>query len=84
MQTDNDFMKIALDQAREAYRCGEVPVGAVLVHEGNVLAQAHNSPIMKNDPSAHAEMLVLRRAGEKIGNYRLAGARSFTLHWNPV
>jgi tRNA(adenine34) deaminase len=77
MQTDNDFMRIALDEAREAYRCGEVPVGAVLVHKGNILAQAHNSPITKNDPSAHAEMLVLRQAGEKIGNYRLAEAQLY-------
>ena len=77
MQTDIDFMKIALEEAREAYRCGEVPVGAVLVLEGNVLAQAHNSPIMRNDPSAHAEMLVLRQAGEKIGNYRLAGVQLY-------
>ena len=72
MQTEIDFMKIALEEAQEAYRCGEVPVGAVLVLEGNVLAQAHNSPIMRNDPSAHAEMLVLRQAAEIIGNYRLA------------
>ena len=77
MQTDDDFMRIALEEAREAYRCGEVPVGAVLVLEGNVLAQAHNSPIMRNDPSAHAEMLALRQVGEKIGNYRLAGAELY-------
>ena len=77
MQTDNDFMEIALEEAQEAYRCGEVPVGAVLVLEGNILARAHNSPITKNDPSAHAEMLVLRLAGEKIGNYRLAGAELY-------
>ena len=70
-------MKIALAQAEDAYRCGEVPVGAVLVREGNILAQAHNSPIAKNDPSAHAEMLVLRQAGDKIGNYRLAGAELY-------
>ena len=77
MSTDNDFMKIALEEAREAYRLGEVPVGAILVLDGKILAQAHNSPIMKNDPSAHAEMLVLRQAGEKIGNYRLTGAELF-------
>ena len=70
-------MKIALAQAEDAYRRGEVPVGAVLVREGNILAQAHNSPIAKNDPSAHAEMLVLRQAAELIGNYRLAGAELY-------
>jgi tRNA(adenine34) deaminase len=77
MQTDIDFMKIALDEAQEAYRCGEVPVGAVLVFEGNVLARTHNSPITRNDPSAHAEMMALRQAGEKIGNYRLARAQLY-------
>jgi tRNA(adenine34) deaminase len=77
MSTDNDFMKIALEEAREAYRLGEVPVGAVLVLDGNILARAHNSPITKNDPSAHAEMLVLRQVGNAIGNYRLAGAELY-------
>ncbi|PKN51268.1 MAG: tRNA adenosine(34) deaminase TadA [Deltaproteobacteria bacterium HGW-Deltaproteobacteria-13] len=77
MSTDHDFMKIALEEAEEAYRRGEVPVGAVLVREGNILAQAHNSPIVRNDPSAHAEMLVLRQAGEKIGNYRLTGTELY-------
>jgi tRNA(adenine34) deaminase len=77
LSTDYDFMKIALEEAREAYRFGEVPVGAVLVLDGNILVQAHNSPITKNDPSAHAEMLVLRQAGEKIGNYRLTGAELY-------
>ena len=70
-------MKIALAQAEDAYRRGEVPIGAVLVREGNIMAQAHNSPIAKNDPSAHAEMLVLRQAAELIGNYRLAGAELY-------
>jgi len=77
MQTDNDFMKIALAEAQKAYSLGEVPVGAVLVRKGSILARAHNSPIMRSDPSAHAEMLVLRQAGEKIGNYRLADAELF-------
>ncbi|MGD0280240.1 MAG: tRNA adenosine(34) deaminase TadA [Smithella sp.] len=77
MPADHDFMKIALEEAQEAYRSGEVPVGAVLVHEGNILARAHNSPIMRNDPTAHAEMLALRQAGEKSGNYRLTGAELY-------
>lgn len=70
-------MKIALEEAHEAYRRGEVPVGAVLVREGNILARAHNSPIVKNDPSAHAEILVLRQAAAKIGNYRLNGTELY-------
>ncbi len=77
MSTDYDFMKIALEEAESGYRRGEVPVGAVLVREGNILARAHNSPIITNDPSAHAEMLVLRKAGEILGNYRLAGTELY-------
>lgn len=77
MSTDYDFMKMALEEAESGYRRGEVPVGAVLVREGIVLAQAHNAPIATNDPSAHAEMLVLRQAGEKLGNYRLAGTELY-------
>ncbi|MGD0169079.1 MAG: tRNA adenosine(34) deaminase TadA [Smithella sp.] len=77
MLTDHDFMKIALEEAQEAYRRGEVPVGAVLVLEGNILERAHNSPIMRNDPTAHAEILALRQAGEKFGNYRLTGAELY-------
>ena len=77
MSTDYDFMKIALEEAEAGYRRGEVPVGALLVREGVVLARAHNCPIATNDPSAHAEMLALRRAAEIIGNYRLAGTELY-------
>ena len=77
MPADHDFMKIALEEAQKAYLRGEVPVGAVLVREGDILARTHNSPIMRNDPSAHAEMLALRQAGEKFGNYRLTGAELY-------
>lgn len=77
MSTDYDFMKIAFEEAESGYRRGEVPVGAVLVREGNILARAHNAPIGMKDPSAHAEMLVLRHAGEKLGNYRLAGTELY-------
>ena len=77
MQNDHAFMKIALEEAKSAYSAGEVPVGAVLVHDGRILAQAHNLPITMNDPSAHAEMLALRQAAENIGNYRLVGAELY-------
>ena len=77
MSADYDFMKIALGEAEAAYSRGEVPVGAVLVQGGNILARAHNSPIANNDPSAHAEILALRQAAKKIGNYRLMGAELF-------
>lgn len=77
MPTDNYFMQIALEEANKAFRCDEVPIGAVLVQEGRLLAQAHNAPVTRKDPSAHAEILVLREAGEKTGNYRLTGAELF-------
>lgn len=65
-------MREALRHARRAYREGEVPIGAVVVHKGEVIARAHNRPIHLNDPSAHAEILALRRAGRKLANYRLS------------
>ena len=68
------LMERALRQAALAEAAGEVPVGAVLAMGGEVLAEAHNSPILRCDPTAHAEMLVLREAAAKIGNYRLTGA----------
>jgi tRNA(adenine34) deaminase len=72
---DFSFMGLALAQARQAYAAGEVPVGAVLVAaDGNLLAQAHNAPIAFNDPTAHAEILTLRQAAARLGNYRLPGA----------
>ena len=68
---DEECMRIALDEARQALKEGEVPVGAVLVFEKEVLARAHNMPISLNDPTAHAEIMVLREAALKKGNYRL-------------
>ncbi|HEX6995605.1 MAG TPA: tRNA adenosine(34) deaminase TadA [Gammaproteobacteria bacterium] len=71
---DVRWMRRALELAREAARCGEVPVGAVLVDaDGTWLAEAHNAPIREHDPSAHAEMLAIRAAGKRVGNYRLPG-----------
>ncbi|HEY3741698.1 MAG TPA: tRNA adenosine(34) deaminase TadA [Bryobacteraceae bacterium] len=71
------WMDRALDQACLAERSGEVPVGAVLLIADELVAEAHNSPILLEDPTAHAEMLVLREAAAKIGNYRLTGATLF-------
>ena len=68
---DDDFMRLALQQAQAAREAGDVPVGAVVVMNGEVVAQAHNAPIGLHDPSAHAEILALRAAAEKLGNYRL-------------
>lgn len=72
--SDEYFMEQALGWARKAAAAGEVPVGAVLVLEGNVVAGAANAPISLADPTAHAEMLVLREAARAAGNYRLGGA----------
>jgi len=66
-------MQRALEQARKAAALGEVPVGAVLAFQGQVVAEACNSPISLHDPSAHAEMLALRRGGAVTSNYRLTG-----------
>jgi tRNA(adenine34) deaminase len=71
---DEGFMREALDEARRGAAAGEVPVGAVVVMDGVVVSRAHNAPIALTDPTAHAEVLALRTAGEKRGNYRLGGA----------
>ena len=68
---DAHFMRIALQQAQEAGDAGEVPVGAVLVRDGVVLGSGRNRPIHDSDPSAHAEMVALRQAAKRLGNYRL-------------
>jgi len=71
---DAGWMRQALAQARLAAQMDEVPVGAVLVDEtGELVAAGHNQPISSNDPSAHAEIVTLRAAAQKLGNYRLPG-----------
>jgi tRNA(adenine34) deaminase len=71
MPSDIEFMRLALEQASLAQARGEVPVGAVIVKDGAVIARAGNAPIGLHDPSAHAEMLALRAAGDGLQNYRL-------------
>ena len=74
MERHERYMKEALAEAEEGARQGEVPVGALLVTpDGDVIARAHNQPISLNDPTAHAEILVLRKAAEHVANYRLPG-----------
>ena len=68
-----EFMALALDAARRARDAGEVPVGAVVVKDGAVVAVAHNAPRELRDPTAHAEMLAIRAAAEALGDERLAG-----------
>ena len=70
---DTRFMQLALVEAQRAADLHEVPVGAVLVKDGQVIASGHNAPIAQHDPSAHAEMQALRSAAQALGNYRLDG-----------
>lgn len=74
MLTDAHWMRHALELARRAAEEGEVPVGAVLVREGEILGEGWNRPIIEHDPSAHAEIQALRDAGRRVGNYRLPGS----------
>jgi tRNA(adenine34) deaminase len=71
MSNDEKWMRIAIEEANLAMDKNEVPVGAVLVKNDTLIAQAHNKPITKNDPTAHAEIQLLRKAGEQQKNYRL-------------
>ncbi len=70
-EQDLEFMQLALVEAQKARALGEVPVGAVLVSDNQVIATGHNQPISNNDPSAHAEVAALRAAGQHLSNYRL-------------
>jgi tRNA(adenine34) deaminase len=72
-ELDRQFMQQAIEQAQLAALAGEVPVGAVLVRDGQVISKAFNKPITNHDPSAHAEMLALRQAADAEQNYRLPG-----------
>lgn len=71
------FMREALEQAQHAWKLGEVPVGAVVVKDGVVIARGYNQPIDKHDPTAHAEIVALRAAAEVLGNYRLPGCELY-------
>ena len=73
LQEHERFMRIALDLAREAAQAGEIPVGALVVRNGELLSQARNEREERSDISAHAEILALRRAGEKLGHWALPG-----------
>jgi tRNA(adenine34) deaminase len=73
VEPDEEFMREALCLARLGAHAGEVPVGAVVVRHGEVLGRAYNAPVSRHDPTAHAEILALREAAQKLGNYRLEG-----------
>ena len=74
MNDDEKWMQIAINESSAAKSEDEIPVGAVIVKNGQLIAQAHNQPISTNDPTAHAEILAIRKAGKKEKNYRLVGA----------
>lgn len=74
MDSDSDFMQLAIEEARAAAASGEVPIGALLVHDGNVIARAGNRTIRDCDPTAHAEMVVIREAAGHFANYRMPGS----------
>lgn len=75
--TDEDYMRAALEQAREAGSCDEVPVGAVVVLDGEIVGRGFNQPIGRHDPTAHAEVMALRDAAARLGNYRLPGCELY-------
>lgn len=70
---DEKWMRYALELAKRAEQAGEVPVGAVLVKDEQLIAEGYNQPISSNDPTAHAEIVALRKAGLELNNYRLPG-----------
>ena len=73
----DDFMQIALEEAEQALREEEVPIGAVIVHDGRVIARAHNQREQLRDPTAHAEIIALTQAAEAVGSWRLHGCTVF-------
>jgi len=74
IELDEFFMRFALAEARQAREADEVPIGAVVVLDQQVVGYGHNQPVGSNDPTAHAEIIALRQAAQAIGNYRLTGA----------
>jgi len=74
MSRDDFYMAFALEEARMAARAGEVPVGAVVVIDGDIIGRGYNQPIRSSDPTAHAEIIAIRDAAARVRNYRLTGA----------
>lgn len=72
-RSDEYYMQLALEQGQLAFEAGEVPVGAVVVKDDEIIGRGFNQPITQLDPSAHAEMVALRLAAQQLGNYRLMG-----------
>ena len=74
MENDTKWMILALNEAKLAQNQSEIPVGAILIKQNTIIAQAHNESILNNDPTAHAEIQLLRKAGDQQKNYRLTGS----------
>lgn len=74
---DAAFMRVALELAEQAEACGEVPVGAVVVKDGEIVGRGYNHPISGHDPTAHAEIAAMRDAAQRLGNYRLGGCEIY-------
>ncbi|MFU2489596.1 tRNA adenosine(34) deaminase TadA [Thauera sp. WH-1] len=77
MPNDEDYIRLALEQARYAGALDEVPVGAIVVLNGEIVGKGFNQPIGRHDPTAHAEIVALRDAAARLGNYRLPGCELF-------
>lgn len=75
--SDEEWMRVALEQARIAGACGEVPVGAVVVCDGEIIGRGFNQPIRTHDPTSHAEVMALRDAAQHLKNYRLPGCELY-------
>ena len=71
------YMQAALEEAKKAAELGEVPIGAVIVRDGEIISCGHNEVELRRDPTAHAEMLAIRRASEVLGGWRLLGCEMF-------
>ena len=74
---DAGWMQLALEQASQAAQAGEVPVGALVIKDGQIVGRGHNRNLLDNDPSAHAEIIALREAGARLKNHRLTGCQIF-------
>jgi len=78
MESDEELMRLAVGEAAAARAAGEVPIGAIIVIEGEIKGRGQNSVISRSDPTAHAEMMAIRDAAGHIGNYRLTGSTMYT------
>jgi tRNA(adenine34) deaminase len=77
LRDDAAWMELALEQAFLAAQAGEVPVGALVIRDGEIIGRGHNRNLLDNDPTAHAEIIALRQAAAKLGNHRLSGCTLF-------